>query len=270
MATIDTISDLMRVLDTHPEWLEAMRARLLTSDVLEMPRRLEAYVESTNRRLEAVERLLENHEQRPTNIERLLENHEQRPTNIERLLENHEQRPTNIEQLLENHEQLLQGDSHYFTNVYRRLDRQSADTSFIKGELFERRARRLAQVLTYELGLAWKRTLTDEEILEMISSRQDTSGIDARRLYRLRRLDLTIEAVDQKGSPCYIAGEVSYTVDERDTVRAIDGARLLTGLTGLAAHAVVVGTRKDDRIQCQLDAGEVFYWELEDDDLLPR
>ena len=37
MATIDTISDLMRVLDTHPEWLEAMRARLLTSDVLEMP-----------------------------------------------------------------------------------------------------------------------------------------------------------------------------------------------------------------------------------------
>ena len=37
MTTISSIEDLMRVLDENPTWLEAMRARLLTRELLELP-----------------------------------------------------------------------------------------------------------------------------------------------------------------------------------------------------------------------------------------
>ena len=39
MATINTIEDLVQILDDNPRWLEAIRARLLTREVLEMHRR---------------------------------------------------------------------------------------------------------------------------------------------------------------------------------------------------------------------------------------
>ena len=37
MTSINNIEDLVRVLDEHPEWLEAVRARLLTRELLELP-----------------------------------------------------------------------------------------------------------------------------------------------------------------------------------------------------------------------------------------
>ena len=52
---IDTIEDLMRILDDHPEWLEAMRMRLLTRELIEMPQRLAEFAASTNERLERLE-----------------------------------------------------------------------------------------------------------------------------------------------------------------------------------------------------------------------
>ena len=57
MATtkIDTIEDLMRILDDHPEWLEAMRMRLLTRELIEMPQRLAEFMASTNERLDKLE-----------------------------------------------------------------------------------------------------------------------------------------------------------------------------------------------------------------------
>ena len=37
MTTINNIEDLVRILDENPEWLEAVRTRLLTRELLELP-----------------------------------------------------------------------------------------------------------------------------------------------------------------------------------------------------------------------------------------
>ena len=69
MATINTIEDLLRLLDENPEWVEALRARLLTQDLLDLPERfsqfvaemqdfraeVNRFVEATNRRFDALE-----------------------------------------------------------------------------------------------------------------------------------------------------------------------------------------------------------------------
>ena len=71
MATtkIDTIEDLMRILDDHPEWLEAMRMRLLTRELIEMPQRLAEFMASTNERLENLEGRIERLEGRVGDVE---------------------------------------------------------------------------------------------------------------------------------------------------------------------------------------------------------
>ena len=65
MAIINTMQDLLDLLDENPEWAEALRARILTPELLELPEvtaqlaaglkelreTVEAFTESTNRRL---------------------------------------------------------------------------------------------------------------------------------------------------------------------------------------------------------------------------
>ena len=57
MTTINTIEDLMRLLDESPEWLETVRARLLTRELLEFPGKFAQFAETANRRLEKLEEL---------------------------------------------------------------------------------------------------------------------------------------------------------------------------------------------------------------------
>ena len=42
MTTINTIEDLIRVLDENPEWMEVVRSRLLTPELLELPKQVRA------------------------------------------------------------------------------------------------------------------------------------------------------------------------------------------------------------------------------------
>lgn len=55
MTTINTIEDLIRLLDENPEWVEALRARLLTRELVEMPQTLARFIETTNLRFDALE-----------------------------------------------------------------------------------------------------------------------------------------------------------------------------------------------------------------------
>ena len=56
---IDSMQDLVRVLDEHPEWLGALRVRLLTRELLELPQKLADFVTAANKRFEAIETRLD-------------------------------------------------------------------------------------------------------------------------------------------------------------------------------------------------------------------
>ncbi len=62
MFTINTVEDLIQILDEHPQWVEALRARLLTRELIELPEKftqfvaeMSKFVETTNKRLDAIE-----------------------------------------------------------------------------------------------------------------------------------------------------------------------------------------------------------------------
>ena len=76
MATINTMQDLLALLDENPKWAEELRARILTPELIELPERMaqlaagleelrktvEAFIESTNRRFDLIEARLDKHD----------------------------------------------------------------------------------------------------------------------------------------------------------------------------------------------------------------
>ena len=59
MATFNTVDELIQILDSDPQMLEALRSRLLTKELLELPQRFAEYTEASDRRFEALERGLD-------------------------------------------------------------------------------------------------------------------------------------------------------------------------------------------------------------------
>lgn len=59
MATINTIQDLLRLLDENPEWVDALRARLLTQELLELPERFSQFAAEMTEFKATVERFIE-------------------------------------------------------------------------------------------------------------------------------------------------------------------------------------------------------------------
>ncbi len=99
-----------------------------------------------------------------------------------------------------------------------------------------------------DMGFTLVRRLTYEDIGALVRS-QDTSGIPRNELVSFRWADLIVEAQDAEDQRCYLAIEISFTVNGRDTERALRNAQLLEQFTGKPAYAAVAGLRTDDRIE---------------------
>ena len=207
MTTINSIEDLIRLLDENPEWLEAVRARILTRELLEMPQKLAEFTETANRRFESLEK------------------------------------------------EARDG----FQSI-------RDDLSILKGGHARTSAIENSLEFALDMGLNPVKNLSREDLLSITNS-SDTSDIPTNELRSFRLADLVIEATDQSGDTCFVAVEISYTANGRDTDRAIRNASFLTRFTGHPARAAIAGINRDRRIEGRVESGEVFWHQLDIDDL---
>ncbi len=225
--TINTIEDLVRVLDEHPEWLEALRTRLLTRELIELPRRFEEFAVSVDQRFVSVD-----------------------------------QRFDEQGKVLAEHGEILAAHSEEFVGVKRELGLLRDDVGDLKGPRAEEETGKDIDFIAEQLGLTLTRVLTRDDLLALLPA-QPLPNLPSKVRHSFTKADFVAEAVDESGETRYIAVEASYTVNGRDTDRAIRNAGILTQLTGKAAHAVVAGYRIDDRQRPVVESGEVYWHELE-------
>ena len=81
-AKIDTLQDLVHALDEHPEWVDELRVRLLTRELLELPQKLADFIAATEKRFAAVEARLDRIETRLDRTETRLDRIEDGQTRI--------------------------------------------------------------------------------------------------------------------------------------------------------------------------------------------
>ena len=119
-----------------------------------------------------------------------------------------------------------------------------------------------ASSIAREMGLLRTKNLSRDDLWELID-RADTAGIRANEMKSFRRADLIMEVTDSDGETCYIAVEISFTANGRDTTRAIRNAEFLTRFTGKQAYSAVAGRYRDDRIQGDIESGKIFWYPLD-------
>ncbi len=211
--TIHTIEDLIQVLDENPQWLEAMRARLLTRELIELPEKFTLFVAEVTSFVAEVRTFVAETNRRLDSLE------------------------TGVKSV-------------------------QNDTGLLKGILARNAALEEVTDVAREMSLWRTKNLTRDDLWDLIDQ-ADTSGIPTNELRSFRRADLIMEATDQEGATCYVAVEISYTANGRDTTRALRNAGFLTRFTGRRSHAAVAGLFRDERIQDLIDSGEVAWYRLD-------
>ena len=233
MSTINTMEELIQVLDEHPEWVEALRSRLLTRELLDLPHnfamfvvemrefktQMDRFVAATNKRFDAIDARFEAVDTRFDAVDARLDGHDV---------------------------------------MFKRI---TDDLGQLKGVHARNVALADAPIIARDLNLRRTKNLTQEELLDLIDA-ADTSGIHVSDLRSFCVADLIMEAQAVDGTICYVAVKTSYTANGRDTRRAIRNAEFMTRFTGKRAFAVVSGLHLDDRIQDSIESGEVFWHQL--------
>ena len=228
MATINSVEDLIRAVDENPEWLEALRARILTRELLEMPERLAqltADVHALTARVDAL--------------------------------------AVRMDELTARVDDLAVKMDARFVRLEGRVTRIEHDIGQLRAGHARSMAERFAPLIAGELGLRYTRRLDTAEIVN-IARDADTSSIPTNELRSFLRADVVIEAAgEQDGDAHYIAVEVSYTADRRDSHRATRNARYLAEFIGGAhTHAVVASYRYDNEVANLIQLGTLGWFEL--------
>ena len=129
-------------------------------------------------------------------------------------------------------------------------------------------AEKFAPLIADELGLLYTRRLDTADLVN-IARDADTSSIPTNELRSFMRADVVIEATSEQDDDAhYIAVEVSYTADRRDSHRAIRNARYLAEFMGGAhTHAVVASHRYDNEVANLIRMGTLSWFELTTGDM---
>ena len=273
MTAINTIEDLVQVLDEHPAWLEALRARLLTRDLVELPEtlarlaaRLDRFAETTNERFDRTDERLDGMDRRLDGIDGRLDAMDRRFDGIDGRLDGMDQRLDGMDQRLVKVEYRLDGVEGRLGAVESGLNALRNDVAPLKAAHARNAAVEDATGIARGFGLRRIRTLTQDDLWDLTDSIH-ASDVPSNELESFRRADLIMDAADEAGESSYIAVEISFTANGRDTDRAIRNAAFLTKWTGRPARAVVAGFRRDNRIQSRIESGDVSWHQLDAEDL---
>lgn len=145
------------------------------------------------------------------------------------------------------------------------LNRLRSDVAPLKAAHARNAAVEQADFIAEDMGFELRRVLNRQDIKRLINGR-DVSDISRADLRSFRLADLIMEVVDDTGQCSYVAVEISFTADSRDTTRAIRNAEFLSRFSGWPARAAIAGIRRDNEI-VGVESSLVYWYELDKSNL---
>ena len=210
MPRIDTIEELMQVLDEHPQWLEALRTRLLTRELIELPRRFAEFSAAVDQNFARAERRMDG-------MERTISGMSQRMDGMERTISGMSQRMDGMEQTMGEMSGRVDGIEQTTVGMSERMDSFATkdqqqkivdDVGWFKGFMAENAARQDAPGMAMDMGFAKARLLTREEAAHIAYS-PALEDLPRNERISFRKADAIIEASDAAGETSYVALEAS-------------------------------------------------------------
>ncbi len=265
MATFSTVDELIRILDEDPQLREALRARLLSQELLNLPAAHAAFTSETQTFMSGMGEFR---------------------AETQAFIAGMEEFRTETQAFIAGMEEFRAEMREFVTATNRRLDalelrmdrgfnRLSHDIGILRGNYSENAVSRQAITIAFDVGNA-KGFNFDETTLKPLD--RDTlvrkaaeSGLIADIPQNERASfyvsDFVAEVRDEAGETHYIVVEASFTCDKRDTDRAISHAELMTKFTQKRAWPVIAGVRLDSEIHHIVEAGDVLWFRFEQDEI---
>ena len=282
MTTINTQEDLLRALSENAEWRAAMRVQIVGDELMNMPPAFYAFMEKVSGFI--TEQMQFNADQMQFNADQKQFNAEIKEFVAEQKQFNAEMRQfvadqvdssTRLELRMDNMARDVNELKDGFSTLSRRVDHLSTsfdrlrdDVGQVKGYYARNWAEKFAESIALNMGLEYIRTLPPAELTRMVMTA--AAGRPFNNDQRsFQTADMIIEATDGN-TPSYIAVEVSFTADTRDTNRALRNASMLTEYTGRPAQAAIVSVRNDHSISWQIESGAVYRHQIEERDIDPN
>ena len=234
MTTIHTIEDLLSALDEKPEWVEALRARLLTPELLKLPEKFAQFSAEMNKFVAETKKF---------------------SAEMNKFV-------AETKKFMEEMNKFVAATNRRFDSLENRVQSIQDDVGTLKGAHARSAALREAPFIAGDMGFRWVKDLTPADLWALTD--RAPADIPANELNSFRRADLIVEATDlDSGESCYIAVEISFTANGRDTTRALRNAAFLTQFTGRRSYPAIASLRRDHRIEDLIESGEVFWYQLD-------
>ena len=281
MIRIDTIEDLVRVLDDHPDWREAVRARLLSRQLLDLPSQFSAFVAETRGFVAETKAF---REEMTTFVAETKAFREEMTTFVAETKAFRKEMTTFVAETKAFRKEMeafvaetkafrkemtafvaemktFKAEMYDFVAATNRQFKSIRDDlGVLKGAHARNAAERNIGLIARSMGLRHRRLLGGEELFDLAS----TAGADmgGGEVQSYVQADLVFEAEDDRGETQYVAMEVSYTANGRDTTRAMRNAEFVTRFSGAACRPAVASLHVDDRIAELIESGRVAWYRM--------
>ena len=265
MTTFNNVDDLLRILDENPQLLDAVRARVLTRELLALPETVARLTERVDQIAMRLDQLTERMDQLAVRMDQLTERLDRLTERMDQLTERMDQLTERMDQLAHIMDQLAEGQE-IIKNDIGAMRTQMGD---IRGRIVYDITRDEAPLLANDLGLYYVAILSRRDLMNLTQD-IDTGDIEPNDLKSFHRADAVIQATNPDAETVYIAVEASFTVNGRDTSRARRNARYLTRFTGIPAIPAVAGVVIDHHIRAALASEQLFWYEIPLGDLQPE
>lgn len=225
MTTPNLIVELLAALENDPHLEEALRQRLLTRELLDLPNKVAELADMMARMAETLDRRL-----------------------------------TAVEERVDAFEAQQAATNERLDHMDERLDRITADQRVMRGQLnnlngsdYERKVvRRAPRLVRRHLGVRNATVLmainrpAGDTIAGLLDNGVDRGVITEDDADELDRVDVILQGSSPDGEDAYVVGEISVSIDDGDIDRASARARILRTASGTTSHAAVFGTAISD------------------------
>ncbi len=219
MTTINTIDDLARILREQPAWADTLRALLLTEDLLDLPARLDRFIQSQ--------------EETNRNLSEMLAKQSELLAELKEINEDTRQQFARMEGRFGNFEGMQ----------YERVVRPKAMA----------RSHIVLGFEAYYIALSQEAGLVDPRLTSTIARATRDKLATRADSGDLFETDLIISDEENR----HAVFEISLTADTHDVRRARQRANILETITGGDVTPVVITARIDDARTEQAEAEEV-------------
>ncbi len=218
MTTPNPITELLAAMDNDPQLEEALRQRVLTREILELPQKLAELADMVARMAETLDRRLAAVEAQQVVTNERLDGMDERFDRIE------------IDQRIMRGQLNNLNGSDYERKVVRRMSR------LIRRHLGVRNAAVLAAI----------NRPNGDTIASLLNDGTERGVITEDDADELDRADVILRGSSPDGEDVYVVGEISITIDDNDVDRASARARVLRTASDTTTHAAVFGTAISD------------------------